>query len=217
MAVVDLTGKVANSIEANLNKSLLARRMLLVGTLENEITSKNNERHMLEQFRKRAWEGLEHLAPQTPAEWKKIVSYLDVVFWPSSELPGRRIDPCGVVVPRSSSCITMRLDFKKSDELPPPLQNLFDRYFAALDEHNAFRDAAVATLRALLASCKTLNNAVKKYPDLTLHTPQQYIDRMAVVIVKGKKIVRELAPEEALDFSKLTASAVLRDMAPKQE
>lgn len=217
MAVVDITGKVSGRIEMNLKHALLTRRKLLVGTLEDEIRSADNEQHMLEQFRKRAWSGLEHLAPQMPDNWKETMSNLYVSFWRLSEIRDIRINQCSVVVPHSISCITSELEFTKDDELPPPMQELFDRYFAALAEHNTFRDDAIATLHALLNSCKTLNDAIKKYPDLTLHTPQQYIDRMAVVIVKGKKLVRELAPEKALDFSKLTASAVLRDMAPKQE
>jgi hypothetical protein len=48
-----------------------------------------------------------------------------------------------------------------------------------------------------------------------MHVPQQYIDRMAAKVTKSARNIREVAAEEPLDFSGITASAVIHDLTSK--
>lgn len=131
------------------------------------------------------WGGHRHLEPVLPEEWKGKNSSVDLNFQPKDEDGG--------VITRNY--FTVR--YNKEIVVPPGVgSNRFDVFltegeFPAIPEANAFfkwcaEMASIerrwkkvrADLTKFLKSCKSLNEALKLWPDVRIYIPAKYLERV---------------------------------------
>lgn len=89
-------------------------------------------------------------------------------------------------------------------ELPVELQSELLEYAKERDAHVDKYKAVHHQVKAFLKSCTTLNAAVKKFPNIAMYIPQNYIDRMNKRVVKNSTAKKAEGKEVTLDTTLLS-------------
>ncbi|MFM1990262.1 MAG: hypothetical protein RJA99_3219 [Pseudomonadota bacterium] len=71
----------------------------------------------------------------------------------------------------------------------------------------------VANLKDFLGKCKSLNEAIKLWPQVKLYVPQSYIDTVETPVVRTQAAARKEKVTEGLDTDGLTAAAIAAKLA----
>jgi hypothetical protein len=74
-------------------------------------------------------------------------------------------------------------------------------------------DAVIKQVTEFLSACKSLNEAVKLWPDVTRYVHQSYLDRMQIKTEKAERTSTALDALRKLDLDAIQASTVLARMA----
>jgi hypothetical protein len=64
-----------------------------------------------------------------------------------------------------------------------------------------------------LSKCKSLNEAIKLWPEVRLYVPKLYIDTVEIPVVRAQPVVRKETVTEGLDSDGLTAAAIAAKLA----
>jgi hypothetical protein len=90
-------------------------------------------------------------------------------------------------------------------------------YMEALDAHNTKFRALREQVIGFLNGSKSLNDALKKFPDIGLYVPKEYIERVEVKVERAPREVREAQEKQdataTIDTNLLTTMGVLRSLA----
>jgi hypothetical protein len=223
MASVEITNRVNDCIFAALDKSLRVRFDLLVWPSSPHHPD-NIAKHaelIVMQMKDVVWGSHAHLEAQMPDNWLRKHNGIYVVYPAKVRLEGGSISVQVYKTPalnsRPENILRLCDETTIANAVPmsDALVASMVEYMEALAEQKAFEDNTRSSMKILLDSCRTLNAAVEKYPELTMYIPQQYMDRMNAKVVRTKREVKEA--EAPVDFSTLTSTAVLGRMTTGKE
>ena len=159
-----------------------------------------------------AWKGYEHLRTIVPSSWLKKVDRLDVRVGDSAEHQLRG----SFIVPPSlkglgGSYAELRIPEK---DVPPEIAQALLGYANLVKEHEQKFSVVKEKVISFLKSCKSVNDAVKKYPDVELYLPEGIKATLKEVSERKdreKKEQKEAAPQglSEEDRNLLTAAGVV--------
>ena len=153
------------------------------------------------------WGEHKHFMTELPKTWLRITQRMDVqIIEAEHKIPEIMITrnfaiPGGV---QHYTYIEVKI---KAASVPVSCMEKIKVWAAALREHEKKYNEVAVQVRAFLESCKSLNDAVKRYPDLLLYIPQHYKDSMEEKrVAKDKK---EKAPVPEINRDLITSIAVI--------
>lgn len=71
----------------------------------------------------------------------------------------------------------------------------------------------IGQIRTFLHKCKSLNEAIKLWPQIKLYVPKSYIDTVETPVVRSQAVVRKERTLENVDTDGLTAAAIAAKLA----
>lgn len=156
-----------------------------------------------------AWKGYEHLRTVVPVSWLKKVERLDVrVGTPEYQIPGSFIVP---PTTKGFSGSYAEINLSEGDtpfEIAQPLQD----HRNLEKEHEHKFSLVCEKVTDFLGACKSVNDALKKYPDIALYLPQEIKDSVDRVVERSNARIKDAPVDTGLteeDRSLLTATGVV--------
>jgi uncharacterized protein YdaU (DUF1376 family) len=98
----------------------------------------------------------------------------------------------------SSSWHAYEVTFDDEVRPPSPIMDEQITYHRQIADINSRWSKVQADVSKFLESCKSLNEAVKLWPDIKLYVPEQYIKRLNESVAREKKAQEANAALEAL-------------------
>jgi hypothetical protein len=146
-----------------------------------------------------------------PAEWK-INPRVDIRIQHNGVSVGGeiRIENKKFVIPRAKDVGSSYCDVVlESSEIPQEFFQAFVAYETARSAHTEKFVAVNKQVTAFLKSSASLNDALKRYPDLALYIPQTYINKVEEKVERQTR-VKECRPDApSIDRDFLTSTAVI--------
>lgn len=140
-----------------------------------------------------AWGDHIHLKPMIPSAWlKKEPSIDSVISYPAAEgILGRYPEikfQVAVTLPPGTSTGYQYYQYNFSiEQLTPESAEKVRAYFTEQEAIRTKFESVKNQVAKFLHSCKSLNDAVKKYPDILLYVPQEYKDRLERKVERGAR------------------------------
>ena len=160
------------------------------------------------------WKEHRHFMDMLPAKWMPVVERMDLTIR----------DPHG-------NRIMEEIQISRKTKLPPgtthsynyvevkvPVAMVSPEFKAAFDKYDAASKALKEKYHAIrqqvcdfLMGCKSLNDALRKFPDIALYVPLSYIDRVEEVVERKARALREKieANNVTIDRDMISAVGVL--------
>lgn len=201
MAYVAISNQLMDEVRSKINRMKEAEVNSIPAVMDN--LSFNSIPHDYEQL---VWGEHYHLKDAIPSSWKRSVSEL-----------------CGYTeYEHNGRTIKTRLFIKLGTKVGvPPDQNSYTAHFPISETHpdvapvvardkqvddiNTKWNAIHTKLRDFLNNCKSLNEAVKLWPDVRIYIPQSYMDRMlaksertAEKISKASEFLKQIDTDTAI-------------------
>lgn len=211
MAFVGISGKLMDDVHRIIDRMSDAE----VKSVHQEIVYKvANES---DWFVTKSWGDNIHLRDQIPAEWMtcdrhsacfhvEIAPYGETRF--NVELPAQ----LQCFPPKYSSYAAFKTT-EHDPSIPPLVQEMIDNRRAVLEIRHRW-DAIQKQVRDFLRNCKSLNEALKLWPELEHYIPKEYVER--VLEKRGRNTPTVSKAAEILgqiDTQAVVASAVIARMA----
>lgn len=181
MATVRITKELLHDVARKIHNTSQTVRAATIAPL-----SATNDPLFKEALREagmlKLWEKYAHLRNIVPKTWLKEVDRLDVQVhgYPEYQIPGKFVVP-----PDTKSLSYSYVEVRISkEEIPPQFWVREDNFMEKLAEHERRFAELQKTVKMLLENSKSLNDAVKKHPDLLLHIPEPYKSRLEEVTVR---------------------------------
>jgi hypothetical protein len=156
-----------------------------------------------------AWGEYEHLRAVIPKSWVHTAPRVDVTIR-GTDLPEHRISrsmECPPLTVSGYGYVDVKLE---KEALPPGLLAELLAYQQQILEHRAKFTLVNNQVEMFLRSCKSLNDALKKYPDIALYVPRHYIDRVNHKDARPEaKDATAPATEHAIDRDLVTSFGVV--------
>ena len=169
---------------------------------------KENTDQVVEVAMLNVWEGHMHLRNIVPQDWLKSVSYIDVKFVGVDEFRLTKT----VYVPPTNKGGYSYIDVSLKPEQAPEFYNSLVAFRAAESLHKAKFEGIEKKVLSFLGACKSLKDALNKYPDLVLYIPQKYKDQLEVVSERAQKTATTHQDEAVLtdeDRELITSNGVI--------
>ena len=154
-----------------------------------------------------AWKDHMHLRSVVPQDWLKTCSYIDAKFVGVEEF---RITKTIYVPPTVRGYTYMEVEL--TPEQAPEFYSHLVAFRAAVSLHKVKFDGIKKKVVSFLGACKSLKDALNKYPDLALYIPQKYKDQMEVVSERAQKVATTHQDEAMLtdeDRELITSNGVI--------
>lgn len=157
-----------------------------------------------------AWKGYEHLRTVVPVEWLKKVESLDVRIGDSEEYKIRG----SFIVPPNTKGYGSYVDIViPVNDAPPEIVQALRSYSKLGEDHENRFSAVEQKVISFLKSCKSVNDAVKKYPDVALYLGKGVLSKLEEVSERKarEKEEQEDAPQGLSDEDRqlLTSTGVV--------
>lgn len=153
------------------------------------------------------WKDFMHLKNVVPVEWLKKVSYVDIKFPDANEI---RLERTCYVPPTMSGYTYVETTL--TPEQAPAFYSSLVAYNTADGLHRTKFKAIKEKVLSFLSTCKSLKDALNKYPDLALYIPQSYKNQMAVETARAVRAVTTHQDEAVLteeDRELITSTGVV--------
>ena len=173
----------------------------------NPISNKDMVDEVVEIAMLNIWKDFMHLRNVVPMGWLKKVEYVDIKFVGVAEV---RIERTSYVPPTMSGYTYVETTL--TPEQAPAFYRSLVACNAAESLHNAKFKAIAEKVGSFLSTCKSLKDALNKYPDLALYIPQKYKDQMAVESARAERSVTTHQDEAVLteeDRDLITSTGVV--------
>lgn len=164
-----------------------------------------------------------HLRDQIPDNWKMQVPKVTLYYRVQAEHDYNsayytlQATGTGFIVPRQANLSVYGMEIKFTEEADcPPIMAEVIEYTKQVTEIDSRWKKVTAQVKEFLYKCKSLNEALKLWPQLRIYIPQQYIDRMEKNSPAAKKSAEENAALQALqsiDTDFVVAAAVSARLA----
>ena len=201
MAYVAISNQLMDEVRSKINRMKEAEVNSIPAATDNLAFN-----YVPTDFEKLVWGEHYHLKDVIPSSWKRNVS--DLCGYTEYEHNGRTMKT--------------RLYIKLANKIGvPPDQNSYTAHFLMTEDHpdmapiiqrdkqiddiNTKWNAIHTKLRDFLNNCKSLNEAVKLWPDVRIYIPQSYMDRMlaksertAEKISKASEFLKQIDTDTAI-------------------
>ena len=101
-------------------------------------------------------------------------------------------------------------------EVPKAFADAGIAYYKTVGEHEEKFEKVKSQVVEFLRGSASLNEALKKYPDIALHVPQKYLDRIEMKATAPSKDTKA-KPEVEIDRDLITSMGVLGHLQKKGE
>ena len=168
-------------------------------------------------FIDRVWGPHIHLKDVIPTEWKsgdRYSTYLQIfgddgLFDVRFEYRGDNIET--VYPPKWSASQNPDIDVRDAD-VPKEVRELYDYRLLKAEVEKRW-EAVKPQVMDFLNSCKSLNEAIKLWPDLEHYIPKEYMTRMLAKNERTKSESRAVEILNGIDTQGVMAAAVMARMA----
>lgn len=161
------------------------------------------------------WEEYPHLRTLVPNDWCTNVHYVVVEFENKNfTLTVRKALGDDFRAPPNSDRYGQRLTFDGGDDFPwlANYRRTRAAYVKAKAEHDIKYGQLQNQIVTFLKSSKSLNDALKRYPDLRLWVPQNYLMRVDETAVSERKLLKPVADQPEIDTNLITSLGVLKQL-----
>jgi hypothetical protein len=210
MATVRISKDLLESVKHQID---VVSNSVHTATIEprNPLSSIEFKNKVAEAALLQAWKGYEHLRTVVPVAWLKKVESLDVRIGASEEykIPG------SFIVPPTTKGYGSYVDITIPVEDAPSEVTQALRSYSKLEEDHENKFVAVKQkVISFLKSCKSVNDAVKKYPDVALYLSKSVLSKLEEVSerkAREKEAQEEDAPQGLSDEDRqlLTSTGVV--------
>ena len=152
-----------------------------------------------------------------PPDWIETKSRIDARFANFSGELGFSID---IQIPPSAAkkyglSSYVEVDFRNREHLVPvEVSYALTKYKDADLDHDAKYDKVRQQVLAFLKECKSLNDALRKYPDLAMYVPQEFKDRVEEVRERVTKEKKETTHQNVeFDRGLISSVAVIAELS----
>lgn len=217
MAFVGISQNLMGDVRNKIRTMCLAEVQSLGEDPMRAFTMTGYESWFLDQL----WGQHLHLRDQIPERWFRKFDNVDVHFnfnWNGDPAALRnyntyiRINAKGIMFPPDIHGSDVYLGFTPDAELPPELAKVV--HFSHQKKQIEKRwDDVRSKVCGFLETCKSLNEAIKLWPDLRMYIPSDYLERL------DKKPERSTSTSKALDVlatintDEIAAAAVIARMS----
>lgn len=174
----------------------------------NPVSNKDMVDSVVEVAMLNIWKDFMHLRNVVPREWLKKVEYVDIKF---VGMDGEvRLARTSYVPPTIIGYTYV--DTTLTPEQAPEFYRSLVTYNATESLHKTKFKAIQEKVGSFLSTCKSLKDALNKYPDLTLYIPQEYKNQMAVESARAERSVTTHQDEAVLteeDRDLITSTGVV--------
>lgn len=173
----------------------------------NPVSNKDMVDEVVEIAMLNIWKDFMHLRNVVPREWLKKVDYVDIKFVGVDEV---RIERTSYVPPTMSGYTYVETTL--TPEQAPAFYRSLVACNAAESLHKTKFKGIAEKVGSFLSTCKSLKDALNKYPDLALYIPQKYKDQMAVESARAERSVTTHQDEAVLteeDRDLITSTGVV--------
>lgn len=177
MALVRISRQLLRDVAARIDSMRAHQHTLTVAPLHpSKIDALRAA--VLEIVESETWGQHPDLRSKLPAQWKQRVPRVDVRFVASDGGISEEFQIEGPIhVPPYSSSYYIERTLELG-RLPPETADKVRAYLEAKEAHKLKYDAVGSQVISFLESCKSLNDAVKKMPNILLYVPQEYKDQL---------------------------------------
>lgn len=170
------------------------------------------------------WGDYMHLKDQMPDTWKTQTAKVTMQYRVQMEHDYNTAyfqlicnSDSGFITPRVQGYTSYGLDvtYKEESDCPPIMAEILE-YTKQVTEVDSRWKGIRGQVKDFLNNCKSLNEALKLWPDLRIYIPPRYIERMEANSPSAKKNAQESAALKALqsiDTDFVVAAAVGARMA----
>jgi hypothetical protein len=212
MATVNVTRSLVAEVRANIELICKGEETRLAAPLLNGVPV---EEALCNEIKRTLWAGYEDLEAKMPAHWKSASSYVTLrVEQPGTAVLLNKQYQSGsyqVFPPGVQWARTFKVDHIYGapvfDDKTAPA---FMAFVTKLLEINQKYEKISEQIQQFLDAHKTLNQALKAYPDLALYIPKEYMDRINKKVERGAAETREI-PQ--IDVSLITSTGVAAKLA----
>jgi hypothetical protein len=162
------------------------------------------------------WAPYATLRSQLPGHWFVRVPRVDVhVIHDGLKLREIQLDRELLAPPDTQSYGFLDINIPSRD-VPAELFDALQAYFVSCDDHAEKFKSVSEQLRKFLRSHKSLNAALKAYPDLALYVPPAYIERVNRKDQRPGAVAREEEVQPAIDRDMITSLGVVGALHKKE-
>lgn len=171
------------------------------------LANKANVDAVMEIIERKVWGPHMHLKDQMPSGWLITVARVDFTI-AGAGLPEYQLQHDMVCPPGSAAYAYIDVKLNPSDFLPDMFAALLE-YKKQCDEHSKKFSTIRVQVKDFLHSCKSLNDALKKYPDIALYIPKSYIDRVNTKDARAAKADEGVPVTPNIDRDLVTSMGVV--------
>jgi hypothetical protein len=221
MAYVAITSTLQSEVSSTI-ENMRNAELSTMKRPQDRATEIANSEAVAILVRNRLWEPIEHLRPQleqySRTQLVRILADVahpdngDLRFSFSNDLYLKSV-PCiyetrAATDPYNARTTDVAIDAEDVPELLTWVEEC-----AAFAEANKRWDAVKKQVTEFLQSCKSLNEAVRLWPDVIRYIPQPYLDRLKQKVEKVVEASKALDALRKMDFDQINTSTVLARMA----
>lgn len=206
MALVRISKALLDAVEVKLN-------VLVAKAYEVSVAPKNPKMDaacrdaMYAAAEVQVWSKASHLKDLMPEEWCVTANRVDVRV---EEVSGEEFQISKKLVCPPGTSTYGYIDVKlRMKQLPTEFAALFAAFSAAKGEHITKYAKVRMQVMAFLKASKSLNDALKRFPDLALYIPQPYLDSVNAKVERSAAIAKEQAVEAVIDRDLLVSTGVV--------
>lgn len=184
MATVRISKDLLDVVRHNIN---VKASSVYGATVEpkNPFSIQVNMDAVVETALNKMWKGYEHLRPLVPQSWLPSYSCIDLRI---ADTPEFRIQK-GVSAPPNNNSKGLRGSWVEvaldASEVPQDLLKSWLDFCELKEQHEIKFEKVEKAVLSFLEASKSVNDAVKKYPDIALYLPDSIKQRMSQVV--GRK------------------------------
>lgn len=158
---------------------------------------------------KQLWSKYEHLRNIVPVEWLKDSNRVDVKITDAPSIGELMIEKRIQMPPNAQAgygYVEVRL---KLADLPFDLMAKMAAFNTASTEHAKKFDQIKAQVVGFLENSRSLNDALKRFPDLALYIPKEFLDRVERKVARAASVLSEPLKGIEIDRGMIVAAGVL--------
>ncbi len=166
-------------------------------------------------FVQKVWENKQHLISEMPASWLHKNTAVDFHFsGPDFKLQCRSEKEVLLPPQYRSGYPDVYVHFEEGEEMPTELINDHVSRAKMRTEISERWRKVETQVREFLNNCKSLNEALKLWPDLKVYIPDEFIDRVERKAAKGEKTQSNAAAFlSTINTEEVQAAAVIARMS----
>lgn len=160
---------------------------------------------------KKAWEAKPELRALMPAHWCTKTPRADVTFFDGDKNYPELQFGTDVVLPPGTQTGYGYFDLRRVSlsEMPLDFQIAVRDYYAKREAHENKYKTVRAQIVSFLNSCKSLNDAVKKLPNILLYVPEEYKSRLEKKVTRTGPVEKEEDSTPVVDTALIASVGVL--------